>query len=45
MVANTPPRDDTAGVDALLRRGHSYSQISRALRSLDLDTDEFPEEL
>ena len=31
-------------VDALLRRGHSYSQISRALRSLDLDTDEFPEE-
>ena len=32
-------------VDALLRRGHSYSQISRALRNLDLDTDEFPEEL
>ena len=32
-------------VDALLRRGHSYAQISRALRSLDLDTDEFPEEL
>ena len=31
-------------VDALLRRGHTYSQISRALRSLDLDTDEFPEE-
>ena len=27
-------------VDALLRRGHSYSQISRALRRLDLDTDE-----
>ena len=32
-------------VDALLRRGHSYSQISRALRALDFDTDEFPEEL
>lgn len=31
-------------VDALLRRGHTYSQISRSLRSLDLDTDEFPEE-
>ena len=31
-------------VDALLRRGHSYSQISRALRSLDVNTDEFPEE-
>ena len=32
-------------VDALLRRGHSYSQISRALRFLDLDTEEFPEEV
>jgi regulatory protein len=31
-------------VDALFRRGHSYSQISRAMRALDLDTDEFPEE-
>ena len=31
-------------VDALLRRGHSYSQISRALRDLDYNTDEFPEE-
>jgi regulatory protein len=31
-------------VDALVRRGHTYSQISRALRTLDLDTDEFPEE-
>ena len=40
-------RDQTQqkkAVDALLRRGHSYSQISRALRNLDLDTDEFPEE-
>ena len=32
-------------VDALLRRGHTYSQITRALRNLDLDTEEFPEEL
>ena len=32
-------------VDALLRRGHTYSQISKAFRVLDLDTDEFPEEL
>ena len=31
-------------VDALVRRGHTYSQITRALRGLDLDTDEFPEE-
>lgn len=31
-------------IDALVRRGHTYSQITRALRTLDLDTDEFPEE-
>ena len=31
-------------MDALVRRGHTYSQITRALRNLDLDTDEFPEE-
>ena len=31
-------------IDALVRRGHSYAQISRALRALKLDTDEFPEE-
>ena len=31
-------------VDALLRRGHSYSQIRVALRQLDLDEDDFPEE-
>ena len=39
------PKQQKKAVDALLRRGHTYSQISRALRSLDLDTDEFPEEL
>ena len=31
-------------VDALLRRGHSYSQIRRGLEQLSLDADEFPEE-
>ena len=31
-------------VDALLRRGHSYSRIRSALQRLDLDPDEFPEE-
>ena len=39
------PKQKKKAVDALLRRGHTYSQISRAMRSLDLDTDEFPEEL
>lgn len=31
-------------VDALLRRGHSYSQIRRGLEQLALETDGFPEE-
>ena len=31
-------------IDALLRRGHSYSQIRSALSTLALDADEFPEE-
>jgi regulatory protein len=30
--------------DALVRRGHSYSQIRSALNALDLDSDQFPEE-
>ena len=31
-------------IDALLRRGHSYSQIRAALQQLTVDPDEFPEE-
>ena len=31
-------------IDALLRRGHSYSQIRKALESLSMDADEFPED-
>lgn len=31
-------------VDALMRRGHSYSQIRKGLEQLSLDADEFPEE-
>ena len=30
-------------MDALIRRGHSYSQIRKALELLSLDSDEFPE--
>ena len=36
-------RDIKRAVDALLRRGHSYSVIRRVLDRLSLDTDEFPE--
>lgn len=31
-------------VDSLIRRGHSYSQIRRALEVLAVDTDDFPED-
>ena len=31
-------------IDALLRRGHSYSEIRSALRYMALDGDEFPED-
>ena len=30
-------------IDALLRRGHSYSQIRKGLMQLSIDTDDFPE--
>lgn len=30
-------------IDALLRRGHSYSQIRKGLTQLSVDTDELPE--
>ena len=36
-------RDLKRAVDALIRRGHSYSQIRQALKTLELE-DEFPED-
>lgn len=38
------PKAQKRAIDALLRRGHSYSAIRQALQSLSLDTDDFPEE-
>ena len=38
-------KDVKRAVDALLRRGHSYSQIRNALSRLQMDDNEFPEEL
>ena len=38
------PRELRKAIDALLRRGHSYSRIRRGLEQLSLDTDDFPEE-
>ena len=37
-------RDLKRAMDALVRRGHNYSQIRQALQNLQLDTDDFPEE-
>ena len=36
-------REVKRAIDALMRRGHNYGQIRRALEQLSLDTDEFPE--
>ena len=37
-------KDLKKAIDALVRRGHNYGNIRRALDDLSLDTDEFPEE-
>ena len=37
-------RDVRKAVEALMRRGHNYGQIRRALEQLSLDTEDLPEE-
>ena len=37
-------KDKKRAIDACLRRGHNYSQIRRAMNSLELDQEEFLEE-
>ena len=37
-------RELKRAVDALMRRGHSYAVVRKALNSLKLDQDDFPEE-
>jgi regulatory protein len=37
------PRQLRKVIDSLIRKGHSYSQIRRALDELSVDTDNFPE--
>ena len=36
-------KDVKKAIDALLRRGHSYSEIRAALQQMAMDPDEFPE--
>ncbi len=38
------PKEVKRATDALLRRGHSYGVIRRALNAMDVETDDYPEE-
>ncbi|MBQ3541820.1 MAG: RecX family transcriptional regulator [Oscillospiraceae bacterium] len=44
LPENPTQRDVRRAVEALLRRGHNYGQIKRALEQLSLDPDDLPEE-
>ena len=44
LQAEWTDKDLKKAIDALMRRGHSYGSIRRALENLSVDTDEFPEE-
>ena len=41
---NPTDKDRKRAIDALLRKGHSYGQIRRALEHLAMDTEDFQEE-
>ena len=42
--ALSDPKQTKKAIDALLRRGHTYSEIRRAMSMMALDADEFPED-
>ena len=44
LEEDADPREVKRVIDALIRRGHSYGAIRRAMDRLSFDTDEFPEE-
>lgn len=44
LPANADEKDVKHAVDAMLRRGHSYSQIRKALELNSVDTDFIPED-
>lgn len=43
LHADADQKEIKRAIDALIRRGHSYSNIRRILDRLSFDTDEFPE--
>ena len=44
LDADSDEKQVRRAVDALIRRGHSYGTIRRALDALSFDTEDFPEE-
>ena len=44
LTSGSDDKDIRKAIDALMRKGHSYHHIRRALDQLSFDTDEFPEE-
>lgn len=44
LLGNPSDKDRKRSIDALLRKGHSYGQIRRALAELAMDTDDFQED-
>ncbi len=44
LQKNADEKQLRKSIDALIRRGHSYSQIRRGLEQLEMETDEIPEE-
>ena len=44
LNADSDDKEVKKAIDALMRRGHSYGTIRRALNQLSLDAEEFPEE-
>ena len=44
LGADSDEKDKKRAIDAALRRGHNYSQIRKALNSLDMDHDDFLED-
>jgi len=44
LDAGSSEKEIKKAIDALLRRGHSYDTIRRALNAIDFQAEEFPEE-
>ena len=44
LDADSDDKEVKKAIDALMRRGHNYGAIRRALNRLELDAEEFPEE-